>query len=217
MVGRIGEVLRLQAQPGAMREAADAAVQEVAGIELQAGLRGMHFHRAARRRIVQRGDAAQALALYRSAAEVRWTPTVAERIAAAETRLGHEDLAEVELTAYLAQHPQECGLAALVGRAAAARGDWTRAALMLGHAAELPGGASDPRLIADLAEAQMHLGDGERALGNARLAYAMQRASPRTTRVLAAVLSAADQRAGGAEVLLAKARALGDEPVLALR
>ncbi|HSQ95956.1 MAG TPA: hypothetical protein VLM18_07695 [Croceibacterium sp.] len=163
------------------------------------------------------GDAAQALVLYRSAAEVRWTPTVAERIAAAETRLGHEDLAEAELNAYLSQHPQECGLAALVGRAAAARGDWTRAALLLGHAAQLPGGANDPRLIADLAEAQMHLGDGERALGNARFAYALQRASPRTTRVLAAVLSAADKRAGGAEVLLAKARALGDEPVLALR
>jgi Flp pilus assembly protein TadD len=163
------------------------------------------------------GDAAGALALYRSAAEVRWTGPLAERIAAAEARLGHEDLAEAELTAYLAQHPQEGSLCAIIGRAAAARGDWRRAALMLGHAAQVADGAGDPRLIADLAEAQLHLGDGARALANARRAYALERASPRATGVLAAALTATGENPNGATVLLAKARTLGDEPALALR
>ena len=87
--------------------------------------------------------------------------------------------------------------------------------MLLGHAARLPGGAGDPRLIADLADAQLHLGDGARALTNARWAYALQRNSPRVTSVLAAALAAT--RTDGTAVLLAKARALGGEPALALR
>ena len=161
------------------------------------------------------GDAAGALALYRSAARVRWTGALAERIATAETRLGHGDLAEDELAAYLAQHPQDGATTALLGRAAAADGDWRRATMLLGHAARLPGGAGDPRLMADLADAQLHLGDRARALTNARWAYALQRNSPRVTSVLAAALAAT--RTDGTAVLLAKARALGGEPALALR
>ncbi len=160
-------------------------------------------------------DPAGALAFYRSAARVRWTSALTERIAAAETRLGRGDHAEAELAAYLARHPQDRTMAALVGRAAAAHGDWRRAAVLLGHAARLPGGAGDPRLIADLADAQLHLGDGVRALANARRAYALQRSSPRVTGVLASAL--ANGRATGAEIMLAKAHALGAQPVLALR
>lgn len=158
------------------------------------------------------GDPARALSLYRTAAGVRWTAALSERIAAAESRLGHEDLAAAELTAYLLQHPQDRAIAALLGRAAAAGGDWQRAALLLGHAVQLAGGANDPRLIADLAEAQFRLGDGASALANATRAYALQRGSRRTTGVLAAVT-----QPHGAEALLAKARALGNEPALALR
>jgi tetratricopeptide (TPR) repeat protein len=164
------------------------------------------------------GDAARALELYRSAARVRWSAVVAERIAAAEAHLGHPELAEAELLAYLAQHPQDRALAALLGRAAVADGDWRRAALLLGHAAQLPGGTGDPRLVADLAETQLRLGDTARGLANARLAYALVRGSPRTTGVLAAALAASGGApANGAELLLAKARAIGGEPALALR
>jgi tetratricopeptide (TPR) repeat protein len=163
------------------------------------------------------GKASGALDLYRSAARVRWIAALAERLAAAETRLGRPDRAEAELTAYLAQHPRNGALTALVGRAAAVDGDWHRAALLLGHAAELPGGAGDPRLVADLAEAQLHLGDRDRALANARRAYALQRSSPRTTAVFAAALEANGGSPGGAAILLAKARSLDGEPVLALR
>jgi Flp pilus assembly protein TadD len=160
------------------------------------------------------GDAARALELYRLAARVRWSAAVAERIAAAEARLGHADLAEGELVAYLAQHSQDRALAALLGRAAAADGDWRRATVLLGHAAQLPGGMGDPRLVADLAEAQLRLGDDARGLANARLAYTLARSSPRTTSVLAAALSAGGKSSG---ILLAKARTLGAEPALALR
>jgi Flp pilus assembly protein TadD len=163
------------------------------------------------------GDAGQALALYRSAAEVRWTAAVAERFAAADARLGHEKLGEAELSAFLEVHPRDDAITALLGRAAAARGDWRRAAELFGKAAGAPARSRDPRLIADLAEAQLHLGDGARALANAERAYAVQRTSPRTTRVLAAALAANGRRANGAAILLAKARALGGEPALALR
>lgn len=163
------------------------------------------------------GKASGALDLYRSAARVRWTAALAERLAAAETRLGRPERAEAELTAYLAQHPRNGVLTALVGRAAAVDGDWHRAALLLGHAAELPGGAGDPRLVADLAEAQLHLGDHARALANVRRAYALQRSSVRTTGVLAAVLQTNSGNPGSAAILLAKARSLGGEPALALR
>lgn len=151
------------------------------------------------------GDTTGALALYRSAKRVRWTAALAMRIAAAERRLGHEDVADAELAAYLAQHPQDGAISALVGREAAARGDWRRAAALLGHAARMPGGAGDARLIADLADAQLHLGDRERALANAQRAYALQRSSPRATNVLAAALAANGKPA---PALLAKARAL---------
>ena len=96
-------------------------------------------------------------------------------------------------------------------------GDWRRAALLLGHAARLPGGAGDPRVVADLADAQLHLGDHARALANAQRAYALQRSSARTTGILAAALQANGRSPAGAPILLAKARSLGGEPALALR
>jgi Flp pilus assembly protein TadD len=163
------------------------------------------------------GDPPAALELYRSAKRVRWTSALALRIAAAERRRGREGAAEAELADYLAQHPQDRAMAAVVGRTAARQGDWRRAALLLGYAALLPGGAADPRLVADLAEAQLHLGDRVRALANARRAYALQRTSPRATSVLAAAMAAGEGPAEGAGLLLAKARALGAEPALALR
>ncbi len=161
------------------------------------------------------GDATGALALYRSAAKVRWTAALARRIASAETRLGHGDAAQAELARYLSQHPRDRAIAAQVGRQAAVRGDWRLAAVLLGHAARLPGGAGDAPLVADLAEVQLRLGDGTRALANARYAYALQRLSPRATSVLATALAAG--RSDGAETVLAKARALGAESRLAAR
>ncbi len=163
------------------------------------------------------GNSAAALRSYRSASEVRWTASLAKRIAAADVRLGHNDAASAELQAYLAQHPQAREICALLGRAAAADGDWPTAAMLLRHAAQLPGGADDPLGLADLAEAELHIGDGAGALTNAQRAYALQRSSPKATAELAAALQASGKRPNGAEVLLAKARSMGGEPALALR
>jgi tetratricopeptide (TPR) repeat protein len=163
------------------------------------------------------GDPAAALRAYRSAARVRWTASLAKRIAAAEVRLGRVDAAATELQAYLAQHPNAREICALLGRAAAASGDWQRATMLLGHAVELPGGEDDAEALALLADAQLRTGNGAAALASAQRAYALQRTSPQATAVLAAALQAAGKRPNGAEVLLAKARSLGAEPVLALR
>lgn len=163
------------------------------------------------------GDPADALRAYFSAAQVRWTASLAKRIAAAEVRLGRADAAAEQLQAYLAQHPQAREICALLGRAAWAEGDWHRAALLLGHAAQLPGGEDDPQALTELADAQLHTGEGAAALANAQRAYALQRTSPKATAVLAAALQAVGKRSNGAEVLLAKARTMGAEPALALR
>lgn len=163
------------------------------------------------------GDPADALRAYFSAAQVRWTASLAKRIAAAEVRLGRNDAAAAQLQAYLAQHPNAREICALLGRAAAAEGDWARAAQLLGHATELPGGGGDPQALAELSEAQRHIGQGAAALANAQRAYALQRTSPKATTALAAALQAAGKRPNGAEILLAKARSLGAEPALALR
>lgn len=163
------------------------------------------------------GDPADALRAYASAAQVRWTASLAKRIAAADVRLGQDGAAAAELQAYLAQHPNAREICALLGRAAASEGDWARAAMLLGHAAELPGGDDDPQALAQLAEAELHVGDGARALANARRAYALQRTSPKATAVLAAALQADGKRPNGSEILLAKARSMGAQPALALR
>jgi Flp pilus assembly protein TadD len=163
------------------------------------------------------GDPAGALRLYRSAAEVRSTATLAERTAAAQRLLGSERQAEETLVRYLAEHPIERGIAAALGRNAAARGDWQRAATLLGHAAGLAGGESDPELLADLAQAQLRAGNAPAALASARRAYRLQRGSARTTSVLAAALEASSEGEGGSDVLLAKARRMAGEPALAVR
>src|SRR5437870_4982789 len=58
MVGRVGKMLRLQAQRAAMlvdmaRLARDRAVEEIAGVELQAGLRRRDIERSAALRIFE--------------------------------------------------------------------------------------------------------------------------------------------------------------------
>lgn len=163
------------------------------------------------------GNAEAALASYRAAAQVRWTASLAKRIAAAEVRLGRPDAAEAELRAYLAQHPQAREIAALLGRAAAVEGDWPRATALLGHAARLPGGGSDPQVLAELAGVWVHTGNAAAALASAQRAYALQRTSPKATAALAAALEASGRPANAAEALFAKARSIGAEPAYARR
>jgi tetratricopeptide (TPR) repeat protein len=162
------------------------------------------------------GDPAAAMAFYGSAAKVRWNAALAERIAAAQRLLGRRSQAEQALAAYHAAHPGERSIAAALGREAAANGDWRRAAVLLGRAAGLSGGAGDPELLAHLARAQLATGDLPSAHASAGRAYRLQRSSVRATEALAAV-SAARQDGAGSDVLFAKVRRMASEPALALR
>jgi tetratricopeptide (TPR) repeat protein len=162
------------------------------------------------------GDAAAAIAFYGSAAKVRWNAALTERIAAAQRLLGSGRQAEQALAAYHAAYPGERSIAAALGREAAENGNWRRAAVLLGRAARLSGGAGDPELLAHLSRAQLATGDVSSAHASARRAYRLQRSSVRATEALAAV-SAARQDGAGSDLLLAKARRMASQPALALR
>lgn len=153
------------------------------------------------------GDPASALASYGRAAAVRRDFALVERMVAAQQRLGRGDAAMETLGGYLAQNPRSAQASALLGRMLVERGDWRRASLLLAHARQL--GQGDARLLVDLAEAQLAL--GEPAEDAARRAYALHRANGRVAATLARVA-----QAGEREALLAKVRQL-DPTALAAR
>ena len=163
------------------------------------------------------GDAASALALYERAAVVRRDFALVERMAAAQRMFGRTDAAVRLVADYATQNPRDRAAAALLGRMLADRGNWRRSAAFLAHAALLGGGSGDPRLLADLANAQLAVRDREAAAASARRAYALQRTNGRVAAVLARVMQAGQQSPGEAAVLLAKARQLSHTAALALR
>jgi len=160
------------------------------------------------------GDPASALASYGRAASVRRDFSLVERMAAAQQRLGHQGEAVALVARYLEQNPRSIPAAAGLGRMLAQRGDWRRARLLLGHATALAGG--DAGLLADLADAELAVGDEAAATRAARRAYSLQRANGRIAATLARVLEV-----GGSErearSLLAKADGLSASPALAAR
>jgi hypothetical protein len=93
-------------------------------------------------------------------------------------------------------------------------GKWREAADLLGVAAKLAG-SRDPKLLADLSQAQLKAGDVDGALASAREAYRVQRARPEAAAALAAALGAKGE--GGAEALLAKVDRMGGQTALAAR
>ncbi len=147
------------------------------------------------------GRPAAALQYYAQAGEVRRTTAMIQRVAKALTMMGDAKAADRLLAGSLALDPRNHVLAAQLGRRLAAQGKWAEAATLLGHAVRL-GGGRDPRLLSDLARAQIETGAADAALTNAREAYRIQRALPQATAVLAAALAAKGE--GGASVLLAK-------------
>lgn len=138
------------------------------------------------------GDPASALAAYSRASTVRRDFALVERMVAAQQRLGRADAATNLLAAYLVQNPRSAPAAALLGRMLAQRGEWRRAQLLFDHAQGL--GSGDARLLADLAEAELALGDPVAAGKAASQAHALQRANGRITLILARVSTARAQR-----------------------
>lgn len=168
------------------------------------------------------GDAAllakkpeQALAAYRRAARIRRDFALVERMVAAHSLLGREDLATNLLADFLAQNPRSGQAAALLGRMRAQQADWPRARALLAHADALAGG--DAWLLADRAEVELAAGETAAARDAAERSYTLQPANGRIAWVLGRVLEAgADDRAH-ARALLAKAQQLTAPRALARR
>jgi tetratricopeptide (TPR) repeat protein len=161
------------------------------------------------------GSASGALAAYGRAAAVRRDFALTERMVAAHRMLGHEQEAADVLAAYLAQNPRSAPASTLLGRLLARRGDWPRASLLFAHARSL--GAGDARLLADLAEAELALGEPAAARETASRAYALQRANGRVAATLARVMQDGEGRGREAQVLLAKAHKLSEPAALEQR
>lgn len=151
------------------------------------------------------GNPAAALAQYERAAEIRRDFALVERMVAALRMLGREDAAIGLLADYIALNPRVGSASALLGRIMAQRGDWRTGAILMDHARDL-GGGSDPRLLADLAEAELASGNAQAAQEHADRAYSLQRANSRIAAVLARALAAQGADDGRAEALTAKAR-----------
>ncbi len=158
------------------------------------------------------GDAAAALALYRQAAKVRRDWPLVQRMVAALTALGSPDAARAEVADYLAGNPRQQPAAALLGRMQREAGNPARATVLLRQAAGLGPGGRDALLLADLAEMEAVIGNGEQAMGHAAAAHALYRGNRRVARVLARI-EAMQGSQGPAQVLGAKGLGQGIAPV----
>ncbi|WP_054530035.1 tetratricopeptide repeat protein [Erythrobacter sp. SG61-1L] len=155
-----------------------------------------------------RGEAGRALELYSSAANIRRSFSLVERMVTAHRLLGQGRKARELLRAYLVQHPQDGEAAEYLGYLAAEEGQWPRAEGLLRFAkAQRDAGGRDPLLYATLADAALRRGDGQAALADAEAGFTSQRTNRRTVLTLARVLDAAGRKRE-ADVLLAKAKRL---------
>lgn len=153
------------------------------------------------------GDPVAALGAYRRAAVVRRDFALVERMVAAHRALGREEAAIGVLTSYLAQNPRSAAASAMLGRMLAEQGDGRGARALLAHAGSLRPG--DAGLLADLAEAELALGDVAAAKEAAREAYRLHRANGPVAATLARVLVASEGGTVEARALLAKGRSTG--------
>lgn len=144
------------------------------------------------------GKPAAALRHYQAAAQVRLTAQLALRIAAALERDGRTAAVGSWLADYRARFPGDRRLAQLAAQRAIAAGDWATAQGLL-EAVRRRGGGRDVRLLADLAQVQVRLGQAQAAIATARRAAQLAPASPAVAEALAAALAAsgAHPRAAG--------------------
>lgn len=156
-----------------------------------------------------------ALAAYGRAARIRRDFALVERMVAAHSLLGREDLATNLLADFLAQNPRSREAAAMLGRMRARRADWPRARALLALVDALAGG--DAWLLADLAEVELAAGEPIAAHDAAERAYSAQPANGRIAWVLGRALESGADDAVRARALLAKAQQLSATRALARR
>lgn len=150
------------------------------------------------------GDPRRALDAYRVAASIRRGPQLARKLALAHLDAGDIGGARSVLARYIEQNPLDREVPTFLGTLMLRTGDAAGAAQLL--KATWPEARRDPLGLARLAWAQLQSGDGEAALANARIAYAMQRSSVAAAIVLAAALEAAQSDPGAIAALRAKTR-----------
>lgn len=151
-----------------------------------------------------------AIGAYRRAMDLRYPEWLLDHAVYAANLSTGTQLAEH----YLAAFPDSLLAPRLVAGAAMRAGDWQRASLLLQNAS-LRLGHSDPRMLADLAFAQLQNGDAEAAVASAEAAYRLQRASPAATQMLGAALARRGTDPERAASLLDKAeRIAGSNPLI---
>lgn len=150
-------------------------------------------------------DKPAALAAFQRAATIRYPEWLMLRIAFASG-----DQAEGGRIAaqYLAAFPASLMAPRLAALDAGQRGDWGRAAVLLGHA-DRRLGHGDAQLLAELALAQLRSGVPDAALASAEAAYGLNRASAVAAQVRGMALIALRRDPELATSLLDKAEQLG--------
>ena len=154
------------------------------------------------------GRGAAAAERYRLASRVRLPDSLLQRMVAAMVMVGQERDAEVLVESYLVQSPSSPVAMRLAASLAAGQGDWARAQQLLEYLRD-NGSARDVRLLADLSQVQLKVGDTEAAEATARLAYRLQPSNPLAARAWGNCLAALKQRPDDARALIEKAKSLG--------
>ncbi|MFC3097669.1 tetratricopeptide repeat protein [Alteraurantiacibacter palmitatis] len=156
------------------------------------------------------GSRASAMAYYRAAAQIRRDWPLVQRMVALQDSAPAQ--AREVLANYLAGNPRQQAAAALLGRMHRDAGNPARATALLRHAASLGAGGRDALLLADLAQMEAALGNGEAALSRANEAHRLWRGNRNVARVFGRIREMQGDTGAGTGALLAKAQGTGLSP-----
>lgn len=162
-----------------------------------------------------RGNPASAIDRYLLSARVRFPDHLLLRIDEAYAQAGRAWEGQALTSRYLAGYPGSLLGARLAADYAAHSGNWGGVAGLLGNV-QVRGGNRDARLLADLAHAQLKLGETDAALDVARRSWRLAPQSAAAAQAWGLALVASGKDPQLARQLVDQARALGgDNPALA--
>jgi tetratricopeptide (TPR) repeat protein len=166
--------------------------------------------------LVAAGRNAEAVRAYEAAANIRFSESVALRLATAWQRVGNAARAAQVATLYLAQNPTSLEIQRLAGSLYLKAGDWRNARRRL-EAVRVQTGDNDALLMAGLARASMELGDMAKARAFAAHGYQLMPGNPLTADIYGWVLTRSGAKGAAAVDLLEKAVTLapGDSGIKA--
>ena len=150
---------------------------------------------------------ARALELYQQAGRIRQLWPLGRRIVHAHIALGRDEDALHLLQRALLDQPSNTEAAVMLAGMESARGDYSRAQMVLGHAL-LHGRSRDPDVMSSWAWAMAQNGDGQSAGPAMMAAYRLQRMNGSSTARLGQLLAADPRQSQQAWALLDKAAKL---------